>query len=513
MKMLGSQRLKMPFLSSIINIDSHSLRMEVFQMTKEGREVLENLDRSVNLGADVFKRRAVSLKKISLVCDIMQEFAQKLREYEVKYYRVIIACSIRETTNYDTLVNRIKTTSGIDIEVISPAEEIRLLFLLIREKISEKYDFEKINTLSFSIGSSAFLLMVSEHGKLKFCESIPLALIKSFNRHGNCKIKLHKLLDVFKSLNLQEKLHTKSSQYLLIGIGEVMKSLVNIDKKWDNSEFIELTSSKLNSILKKISKLSFLQIIEKYQINEQAAARFVCGKNIINALTDIYRCKKILFPPFSIHDALTADMIRDRSKLFEKDIIYVAESICEKYNYDPAHVENVTINSLKIFDKLKKKYDLNKRSRILLHLAARLHDIGSFIDLRQCQKHSYYLIRNSTLPGISESERLIIATVASCHRKGIQRRHPRYSILNKDEKNIINKLTSILLLGDMLDNFRFYGIDELSMRLNKNNLTVKIPHCPDELLEQFNINADSHLFSQTFGLNMKVCGDPGDYEI
>lgn len=512
MKVPGSKRLKMPFLSSIINIDCHSLRLEIFQMTREGREVLENLDQSVNIGVDIFKRGAVSIKKISAVCDIMREFAQKLREYDVKHYRVIVACTIREATNCDILISRIKTTSGIDIELIPPAEEIRLLFQLIREKIGEKYDFSKINTLSFAIGSSALLLMVSERGKLKFCEAVPLSFIRSFDKNGNYKIKPHRFVSILKSLNIPGKFHAKSSQYLLIGVGESVRALVNIDKRWDSSAFIELTGLKLSSIFKKISKLSIRQMMQNYQIDDRSVEEIMFSRHITKSLQEVYRSKKTLFPPFFIHDALTGDMIREKSKFFEHDIIQVAETIGEKYNYDAVHVENVTVNSLKIFDKIQKKHGLDKRSRLLLYIAARLHNIGRFVDLHQYQKHSYYLIRNAVLPGINENEQLIIATVASCQRKRIQRRHPRYAVLNKDEKVTINKLTAILLLGDMLDNFRVYDLDKLSMRLSKTNLTIKIPQCPEDLLEQFNISADSDLFRETFGVKMKLCGAPGSYE-
>ncbi|MCK4983266.1 MAG: hypothetical protein KAS17_10100, partial [Victivallaceae bacterium] len=146
MKVIGSKRLKMPFLSSIINISSRSLMLEIFQMTKEGKEVLEHLEQSINLGADISKRGTISLRKVSRLCDIMQEFAQRLREYDVKYYRVIIDCAVWEAANCDILINRIKTTAGIDIELLSPAEEIRLLFLLIREQLDEKYDFKRVHT-------------------------------------------------------------------------------------------------------------------------------------------------------------------------------------------------------------------------------------------------------------------------------------------------------------------------------------------------------------------------------
>ncbi len=514
MEALSSQKLKMPFLSSIINIDSHSVRLEIFQVPKDGgKEILEHLDKNINLSTDVFKQGAVSLKNISLLCDIMQEFAHKLREYDVKYYRVIMTCAVREAANCDILISRIKTSAGIDIELLSPAEEIRLLFLLIREQLKEKYDFEKIDTFSFAVGSCGLLLMVSEQGKLKFCESIPLSLIRSFDKHGSCHIKPRKILNLLESLNVQKYFHGESSQRILIGIGENIRALVNINKNWKSNDFVELTGSKLSSILKKISQFSARQLVDKYHIADVMGPKFVACNHIVKAFMKIYQCKKILFPPFSIQDALVADMIRVKSRLFEDDIISVAESIGKKYNYDAKHIENVTVNCLKIFDKLQKKHSLNERSRLLLHLAAHLHDVGRFVNLHQHHKHSYYLIRNIQLPGVSENEQLIVATVACCHKKRIPYKHPRYAILSNDEKATINTLTSILLLGDALDNFRSDEFSNISIQLNKTNLTVKMLNFSENLLEQVDINANSNLFRETFGLEVKLCGAPGNYEV
>ena len=514
METLGTRKLKIPFLASIINIGAYSVTLDIFQITREGRkEILEHLDQNVNIEPDVFKQGLISLKNISLLCNIMREFRQKMREYDVKFYRAIVTCEVREAENCDVLVSRVKTSSGLDIELLSPVEEERLLYLLVREQLSEKYKFEKINTFSFAIGSSALLLMASEKGRLKFCESIPLSSIRSINKHEDSRITCNRIQHLLELLNVGKYSYDKNILCVLTGMGDNIRTLVDIGKKWDSHGFIELNRQQLSYRLRKILRFSARQLADKYNIAETLAPKLkLCG-NIIKVLTRLFGFGKIIFPPFAIKEAIIADMVRENFESFEEDIVAVAESIGEKYHYDAGHARNVSVNCLKIFDKLHKKYDLNKRSRLLLHLAANLHDIGSSVSLDHHHNHSYYLVRNLQLPGITEKEQLIVAAVSRCLKKRLSCRHPDCASLNRRETETINKLTSILLIGNTLDHFRSEDFKDISVHLHKNNFIVRIPNCPEDLIEQINMDAGSSLFHETFGLKIKLCGAPGNYGI
>lgn len=514
MKALGTKRLKMPFLSAIINISSHLVRLEIFQMTKNGKEILERLEQSINFGADLSKRGSISPKKMSLLCDMMQEFAHKLKEYDIKFYRVITACSIREARNCDVLTTRIKTSSGIDIEMLPPEEEIRLLFTHLREQLGKQYDFKKINSLSFALGSCALLLMISEKGRLKTYEVIPLRLLRSFDKHGDLKARSHKIIPLLKSLDIQKFFDSKKT-YTLIGIGENLMKLINMNNSFDEPTCTELKTSQFGSRLRRITKLSIPQLAEKYGLNDTESSHILCTAHIAKSIISAFKFKNFILPAFSIHDAISADMTRNTHKSFEGDLINVAESIGKKYNYNAQHVENVTVNCLKIFDKLCKKYELNRRSRLLLNLAAKLHEVGRFVDLHKYNKHSYYLIRNFSLPGLNEKEKLMVAAIASCNRRRIPRNHPKYTALSKEEKSTVNKLTGILLLGNMIDNLSPENIDSQfsSMRLSKNSLTIKTPQYPEISSEHESINRDSKLFCEIFGLKLKLKRISGNYEV
>ena len=54
----------------------------------------------------------------------------------------------------------------------------------------------------------------------------------------------------------------------------------------------------------------------------------------------------------------------------------------EKYRYDGEHAQTVRRLAGRIFDQLKTEHSLGPRDRLLLDVAAILHDIGLFVGLR-----------------------------------------------------------------------------------------------------------------------------------
>jgi exopolyphosphatase/pppGpp-phosphohydrolase len=93
-----------------------------------------------------------------------------------------------------------------------------------------------------------------------------------------------------------------------------------------------------------------------------------------------------------------------------------------KYRYDRQHGRHVAMLSTKLFDALMEEHALGGRERLLLQVAALLHDIGVYVNLRAHHKHSLYLLTSSQIFGLTTwrprwwpTSRAI--TAAACRRR------------------------------------------------------------------------------------------------
>lgn len=83
---------------------------------------------------------------------------------------------------------------------------------------------------------------------------------------------------------------------------------------------------------------------------------------------------------------------------------------------DSKHAETVEKLALKLFDFLKKRYQLDKKERRLLRLTAELLDVGRYVGGQNSKPMNRMIIENADIIGVSERERKIIGTVADCVR-------------------------------------------------------------------------------------------------
>ncbi|QSH42025.1 HD domain-containing protein [Lentisphaerota bacterium ZTH] len=505
------QKLKPPFQAGIIDIGAHSVRLEVFQIDKQGNEeTLERLSQNLNLGYDVFRRGEISSKNMNLLCVILKEFAQKLDEYGVSYYRAVATSAVREAFNRDILINRVLVSTGLNVEILEPSEETRILFTLMRQQVSKAVpDFHKMNALAFAIGSGSMLIMFSENGKLMFGESAALGTVRFFDEFGRYELNPDKIIDLIDSFDLKTRFPescTKGEKPLaLIGLGASVRALIGIKRKITEMEVIRLEPSELHEIMDRIYDLTPEELVHKYHIPDVLALSIKPCGHILSYFLRNLNCSSLIFPGISTRSALINDMARTGRDPFEEDLVSVAHNIGLKYNYEAEHAECVTAISLKIFDKLQKSYGLSNRSRLLLQVAGLLHDIGRFVDTRKHHKHSYYLISNAQIPGLTDREQNLVAVISRYHRKALPRTsHLEYTSLNSEDKVKVCKLAGILRVADALDRAHQDKFKNVKIEISGNRMLLKIPVYEDLSIESVYLKKKGDLFRDVFGLKIRL---------
>ena len=107
----------------------------------------------------------------------------------------------------------------------------------------------------------------------------------------------------------------------------------------------------------------------------------------------------IIVPHASLRDGLLADLAAPPGgglpgglADFSRRCWRARKSLGEKYRYDAAHARPWRSLATRLFDELNAEHGLDARDRLLLEVAALLHDIGIFVGLRAHHKHAQYLI-------------------------------------------------------------------------------------------------------------------------
>ena len=183
-----------------------------------------------------------------------------------------------------------------------------------------------------------------------------------------------------------------------------------------------------------------------------------------------------------------------------------------RYHFDEQHGQIVARFAVRLFADLAPRHRLGARDRMLLHAAALLHDVGDYVRYEAHHKHSFYLIQNSDLMGVSPVERAVIANVARYHRKSHPHvDHDNFRALSREDRGRVKALAAILRVADALDREHLAKVTDVSGRIEGDTFVLTAEGSEDRALEEWTVRAKSGLLRDAFGLDVKLLAqaDPG----
>ncbi len=146
---------------SAIDLGTNNCRLLVARPTRGGFRVVDAFSRIVRLGEGLSSDGKLSEAAMDRTVAALKICAQKLERRQVTCMRHVATEACRVATNSAEFIQRIKAETGINIDVISPAEEARLAVLGCQSLIAHK----NRNVLVFDIGGGSTEIVWVKLGK------------------------------------------------------------------------------------------------------------------------------------------------------------------------------------------------------------------------------------------------------------------------------------------------------------------------------------------------------------
>jgi exopolyphosphatase/guanosine-5'-triphosphate,3'-diphosphate pyrophosphatase len=158
-----------------------------------------------------------------------------------------------------------------------------------------------------------------------------------------------------------------------------------------------------------------------------------------------------------------------------------------------------------LFDALAAEHGLGGRERLLLQVAALLHDIGVYVSLRSHHKHSQYLLSTSQIFGLSDTETAVVANIARYHRRGLpQKSHLAYVSLDAPDRLIVAKLAPIVRLANALDAEHLQKVRALRLLPHGEAWVLEMDGARDLTMERLAGEARADMFTETYGRQLAI---------
>ena len=226
-------------------------------------------------------------------------------------------------------------------------------------------------------------------------------------------------------------------------------------------------------------------------------------------LTEEMNADFVWVPGVSIDDGIVCDYAQKNHMIrflhdFDQDILAASKNLAERYQSYSGHTDSVLSTSTAIFDAMKKVHGMDKRERLLLQVAAILHDCGRYVSLTNQFVCSYQIIMASEIIGMTDLEREIVASTVKYNSLP---RPPYESLRDKMDKDsyvVVSKLTAILKIANAMDRSHKQKFENIKASLRGKELIITIETKENTVLEKGLFSAYVEAFEEVFSIMPKI---------
>ena len=511
----SSEVIGPPRMVAVVDIGATSIRMAVAEIDHFSRvRLIDQLSQPVSLGKDAFTTRRLRRSTIEESVRVLKSFQSVLRQYEITrpdQLRVVATSAVREATNRLAFLDRIYIATGMEVEPIEEAEVNRITYMGVQRHLEQNESLATAKAIVVEVGGGSTELLVVRGGNVLFSHAYRLGSMRLAEtlvslgaplskRRGLMETEIRQTVD-----SIQENVRVDTRLELIALGGDV-----RLAARWLTENFSGVAAvdvGELEKLADEVLLASEEELVQKYEISFNEAETLGPALLTYVLLARSFKLSRVWVSDTNLRDGLLHDMsIRDAwSTEFRNQIIRSTIALGRKFDYDEPHARHVAMLARKLFLQLAEEHRLDSRLEVVLSVAALLHEVGLYLNVRSHHKHAMYLIRNSELFGLGRQEMLLVSLVVRYHRRASPlATHEGYSTLDRNSRIAVSKLAAILRVAIALDASRANRIKEVRCLKQRDSLVIQLPGVTDASLEELALRQTVGLFEEVFGLSVRL---------
>jgi exopolyphosphatase/guanosine-5'-triphosphate,3'-diphosphate pyrophosphatase len=477
-------------------------------------ETLEEASRAVLLGRDTFSAGRINGATMDAAIRALAGFKQLMDGYGVTRVNAVATSAVREAANAETFLDRVRVRTGLVVEVIDGSEESRLTYLAVRAALGDHPVFAAPAALLIEVGGGSVDVTRLSRGQPVEAGVYPLGSIRLRQRldtwHGSHEQRIRLLTAHVSNVvgDIVDEIHVNDASFVVALGGDMRFVASQLAGDGDAGRAAELPVDAFLAFVGDLVKCDEDTLAARFHLSPMAAETLVPSMLVYRALVTQSSASRIVVPDVSLRDGLLIDMTGAAIQAdFAPQVLASAASLGARYRYDAAHAGAVARLATRLFDLLAEEHGLGARDRLLLEVAALLHDVGLFVSLRGHHKHTLYLLQASEIFGLSRDDMQVVGNIARYHRRGLpQKSHPEFMRLDRDERVRATKLAAILRLANALDAEHEQKVTDITLQEADRGWILELTGRGDLTMECLAAGTRADMLADVFGRPTEVRG-------
>ena len=496
---------------AIIDLGSNSVRLVILHVEdNEGYRTILEVKEMVRLSEGMGGENLLRPDAIKRTVEVLKNFIRLCRSGSVDTIVAVATAAVRRAANQQDFLALVKSHTGIDFHVITDYEEAYLGYkgVICTTSITDG--------IVVDLGGASTEITLFMNRSLHETISLPYGavnLTEHYLEKGRADEKKLQQLERFLSDQLKQVKWIKDTKLPLIGIGGTVRSLSKIHRiKTGHSLNIThnycMRPEDIEAIYDSVKIKSIEERSRIPGISRNRADIIVAGISMIHTIVKAAEACQFIASGSGIREGLFY------SRCLKQRGIEGFEDVCQESinnlfrlnKMDRAHADRVSELARSFFAQLAAMNEIPSEYEEVFRYASMLGDIGRSIDFYNRDNHTYYLLTNYRINGLSHREIALLALIASKFSgdklKYYYMKHN--DLIDKEDYKALKKLVAVLLICEGLDFSRTGMIESLKLKRSggeSNRLEVHVKKAGHAAMEIAEANKHQMLFKKAFGMN------------
>ncbi len=483
-----------------IDIGTNSVHMIVAQVRPDQSfEIVDREKEMVRLGAGGLDGRALTPTAMAGGLDALSKFRRLADSHKVDEIIAAATSATREAENGGEFLAAVRERTGIDVRVISGAEEARLIHIAATYGV----DLGRRHGVVIDIGGGSVEITLGAAREPVLARSFKLGVIRlaerfvrgdPLTRSDERRLVGH----VDETIGAHVDQIAGRGYQRVIGTSGTILSLGAVTLAAEHGRVIEdlhhrrVRAKALHKVRKALVASDQATRLQMPGLDPRRADLAVAGAVLLDTIVRRLGADEISLCEMALREGLILDYVRRNPRHIAAVERYPdirrrsVEELGERCHYWSDHARHVARIATRLFDQTASRHRLGGREREWLEFGALLHDVGVHISYRSHHKHSQYLIRHGDLRGFDPAEVEIVALVARYHRQATPKKsHEGYADLSGPERRIVRLLAAFVRIAEALDRSHAQVVTDVKVADTGDGLVVRVDVVGDAELEQW----------------------------
>jgi exopolyphosphatase / guanosine-5'-triphosphate,3'-diphosphate pyrophosphatase len=457
----------------IIDIGSNTTRLVIYVQPQKGvpfKEV-ENIKMGVRLRTYLNDEKIVSNEGISLLIDTLQSFQSLLHHYKVTNITCVATATIRQAKNKEEILHIVQEKTGFTLTLLNEYEEAFYGYTAV----THSTDIKEGITVDMG-GGSTEITYFRNRELIEYC-SFPfgsLSLTLDFVKGSVPNDEEKKQIRQYVRAQLKGIPWIFNKTVPLIGMGGSARNLAQLHQHLINYPLsgihqYEMDVSTIQEIKEKLKSLTLTELQKLEGLSKERADTILPSIEVFDILLEASKATQFIISKKGLREGILYNKIDKQADSSTSLVDIGIEEIIYDFhiNIDNSRqmikIANVIVEQVNKINKMEGY--ITKQDRMLLEQASSIFHLGKYLNEESSSHHTFYLLSNRSILGLSHRERVKLALVASYKGKRTFRQYiePFKDWYTKEEQKKMCLLGSILKVAQSLNITKRNVVDDIKI--------------------------------------------------